>query len=209
MRLSRIDDSNRPDHARLTPEDDCYYLFEYTSGRNYSFSATNSRIANLKKRPSVASPAEMQHKARAIRQCANDFRAALSPAWLEGATLVPVPSSKVRGHPDHDDRMEQVARAIAPGVDVRPLVIQTASTPASHEAQAGSRVTLEELLEVYEIDEALAGPAPRRIAVIDDVLTAGTHFRAVETVLSRRFPQVAIAGLFVARRVFPTPVEAD
>jgi hypothetical protein len=44
---------------------------------------------------------------------------------------------------------------------------------------------------------------PQAIAVVDDVPTAGTHYRAMHTVLSQRPPRVPIAGVFVARRIFP------
>jgi hypothetical protein len=90
-----------------------------------------------------------------------------------------------------------------PPPDVRTLVVQTQSTAASHEAADGERVTVEELLAVYQINEALAAPVPRAIAIVDDVLTAGTHYRAMHIVLSARFPNVPITGLFIARRVFP------
>jgi hypothetical protein len=35
------------------------------------------------------------------------------------------------------------------------------------------------------------------------VLTAGTHFVAMRTMLRDRFPQAPIFGFFIARRVFP------
>jgi len=203
MRLTLIDDSNRGDHARLHDDDKCLFMFEYTSGRDYSFSDTNSLIGNLKKKP-TASQAELGYKVGAIRRCAAELREALNPKWLEVATLVPVPGSKATGHPNFDNRMERVARLIQPGLDVRNLVVQGESTTAAHEAGlAGERVTVGELLKLYHIDEALAQPAPRAIGVLDDVLTAGTHFRAMKTVLTQRFPGISITGLFVARRVFP------
>ncbi|MDO8885773.1 hypothetical protein, partial [Candidatus Oleimmundimicrobium sp.] len=59
------------------------------------------------------------------------------------------------------------------------------------------------LLNLYMIDEGIAHPAPQAIGIVDDVLTAGTHYRAMYTVLANRFPGVPIIGLFVARRVFP------
>jgi hypothetical protein len=97
-----------------------------------------------------------------------------------------------------------VARLIRAGLDVRKLVVQTGSTTAAHEVGPGtSRVTVEELIQLYKIDEALTVPNPQAIGVLDDVLTAGTHFRAMKTVLSVRFPGVPITGLFIARRVFP------
>lgn len=204
IRLSLIDESNRDDHSRLTAGDNCYFLFEYTSHRGYSFSSTNQLIANLKKKPSTAGQQGYRYKGRAILACARHLGAALNPAWLAEATLVPVPGSKAQGHPDCDDRIERICRAMRqPPPDVRALVIQTGSTTASHEAGDGERVTVEELLALYRINEPLAAPTPCSIAIVDDVLTAGTHYRAMHSILSARFPNVPIIGLFIARRVFP------
>lgn len=207
MRLSQIDDASRRDHHHLTADDICYYFLEYTSGRDYTFSQANGIISNLKKKPSLRGRADYRHKLRVMREASVTFRGALNPDWLADATLVPVPGSKCRDDPDYDDRMEQICRGIQEGLDVRNLVVQRESTTASHEAGAGHRVSLEELLRLYDIDETLAAPPPVSIGVFDDVLTAGTHFRAMKTVLGRRFPGVPIVGLFIARRVFPTPGE--
>lgn len=204
VRLSLIDDTSRGDHYYLTADDTCYYLYEYTSHRDYSFSATNQLISNLKKKPSQAGQQHYRYKDQAIGICCRTFAAALNPQWLAIATLVPVPGSKAPGHPDHDDRIERICRFMCqPPPDVRPLVRQTTSTNASHEVAQGDRVTVEELLDLYTIDEGIAHPVPRSIAIVDDVLTAGTHYRAMHTVLTDRFPGVPIVGLFVARRVFP------
>lgn len=62
-------------------------------------------------------------------------------------------------------------------------------------------------MRVYEIDEDQCMPAPTSIAIVDDVLTVGTHYRAMHSVLSARFPNVPIFGLFIARRVFPDAFE--
>ena len=202
VRLSEIDDSNRGAHYHLAPDDNCLYLYEYTSGQGYSFSTTNQLITNLKKKP-TSSENERYYKGQAIRECAVAFRESLNPGWLDVATIVPVPCSKAVGHPDYDLRMERVARLIRNTADVRNLVVQRQSTVAAHEAEPGQRITVEELLELYEIDETLANPPPRQFGILDDVLTAGTHFRAMSIVLGRRFPGLPIVGLFVARRVFP------
>src|SRR3546814_6035276 len=100
--------------------------------------------------------------------------------------------------------MERLCRLMRqPPPDVRALVRQLGSTTASHEAGQGVRVTVEQLLELYSVNEAIASPAPQAIGIVDDVLTAGTHYRAMHSVLAARFPNVPIIGLFVARRVFP------
>jgi predicted amidophosphoribosyltransferase len=203
QRLLQIDASNIGDHARLLPTDACLYAYEYTSGRDYSFSQTNDLINNLKKKPSTSSAAAIRYKSGAIQTCSKLFASTLNEKWLDEATLVPIPGSKALGHPDYDDRMSQVLRGIRAKVDVRELLRQKTSTTAAHEVGGGRRITVEELLADYEVVEALAALAPRQIGIFDDVLTAGTHYRAAHNVLSRRFPGVPITGLFVARRVFP------
>jgi predicted amidophosphoribosyltransferase len=202
-RLRKIDEQSRPDHTRLTPDDDCVYLYEYTSRKGYSFSATNNLISNLKKKSSSWG---QQYKAQAIREVAHAFAVAINPAWLDGATLVPVPPSKAKGDAGYDDRMLQVCRQIrTPPLDVRELVLQRSSLAAAHESQ--DRPPVEDLLREYQIDESQATPAPRWIGVFDDVLTVGTHFVAMKTILGARFPGISIQGFFIARRVFPNPFE--
>ena len=96
--------------------------------------------------------------------------------------------------------MTRLLQAIWPDklVDIRELIVQTQSTTAAHEAigRPGSR----QIQAGYEIDEALTTPAPTSIAIVDDVLTTGAHFRAARAVLGARFPTAAIVGLFIARR---------
>jgi hypothetical protein len=209
IRLRQIDDSNRNDHTRLYADDVCYFLYEYTSGRNYSFSATNSLISNLKKKPSISSQNEIYYKNRDVTQCARSFVGSLNPEWLKQVTLVPVPGSKAIGHLDYDNRIDRMCRSMGHSVDVRNLVVQIDSTVAAHEAGSGDRVTVAELLALYHIDEALVAPPPAILGIVDDVLTAGTHFRAMHRILTERFPGVAIAGLFIARRVFPNDEDVE
>ncbi|MGO9685587.1 MAG: hypothetical protein ACLPTZ_23950 [Beijerinckiaceae bacterium] len=179
------------------------YLYEYTSGKNFSFSATNSLISNLKKKPSAWG---YKYKLRDIADAAGAFAAAINPAWLEGGTLVPVPPSKAKGDPAYDDRMLQVCRQIrTPALDVRELVVQRSSLAAAHESP--QRPTVEDLLREYQIDEGKADPPPRWIGVFDDVLTVGTHFVAMKRILGARFPGIRIQGFFIARRVFPNPFD--
>lgn len=202
VRLTQIDEAYRGDHYHLERTDQCYFLREYTSGGGWSASDTNSLISNLKKSPSKRGTQEWKYKVRAMTTAASELSIGLNPDWLKDATLVPIPPSKAKSDPEYDDRMVRICRLLGQNVDVRELVCQTSSTRASH-ISSESRVTVEELIDVYEIDEKMTAPVPNNIAIVDDVLTAGTHFRAMHTVLSQRFPQVPIIGLFIARRVFP------
>ena len=206
-RFQKIDDQNRGDHYHLTDDDECYFLYEYTSGQNYQFSTTNSLISNLKKKPSLAATPQYRYKRQALQTCAAAFGEAINAQWLASATLVPVPPSKARADPEYDDRMLQICRSIPTAgftADVRELVTQIVSLPAAHE---GQRPTIDELLAVYQIDEAQAQPAPQRIGIVDDVLTAGTHYCAMKSTLQARFPGVPVVGFFIVRRVFANPFD--
>jgi hypothetical protein len=206
VRFRKIDDQNRGEHYILTADDECFFLFEYTSRKDYTFSDTNSLISNLKKPPSLRGTAQYQHKINAINSSSLALSGAINPRWLVNATLVPVPPSKARSDPEYDDRISRICRAILSRsghpIDVRELVFQSQSLPADHES-GGQRQSVDDLLAVYQIDELqVASAAPQNIGVVDDVLTNGRHFRAMKTVLQRRFIGVRVVGFFIARRVF-------
>ena len=207
-RFIKIDEQNRGDHVNLNADDECYFLYEYTSHKDYSYSATNSLISNLKKKPSLRNTKQYRFKTRAIQECSAAFAGAINKKWLEGGTLIPVPPSKARSDPEYDDRVVKICQGIPSPtprpLDIRELVVQRVSLPAAHE---GQRPTVEELLAVYDIDGTKVQPNPTHMAVVDDVLTVGTHFRAIKTVLNGRFSGVPVVGLFIARRVFPNPFE--
>jgi predicted amidophosphoribosyltransferase len=180
-------------------------MFEYTSGKKYDYSATNNLISNLKKKPGSSSFAELQYKANAIKQCAACIASAVNLEALPSWTIVPVPPSKHKTDLAYDDRMLQICNLVLAKspLDIRELVVQSASTVAAHEVGLGQRLTVTDLTQLYSIDESITHPAPKGIIIVDDVLTAGTHYRAMHTVLSQRFPGVPIHAIFVARRVFP------
>ena len=197
-RLTQIDALTRPDHVWLTEADACFFLGEYTARGGYAYSVTNDLIHNFKKSPDRRGRPEWQYKERDIKRAAAAFRGALGeePPPL---TLVPVPPSKARGDPLYDDRMTRMLQAIWPDrqADIRELIVQTESTAAVH-ALVG-RPRPDQIRERYEIDEALTTPAPTSIAIVDDVLTTGAHFRAARAVLAAWFPAAFIVGLFIAR----------
>jgi hypothetical protein len=211
IRLSKIDESNRRDHYYLTPDDECYYLFEYTSHKDFTFGSANNLISNLKKPVDRKSRPEYRYKTGAIQQCSRYLAATLNDKWAQTATLVPIPPSKDRQNPLYDDRITAICRGInaskAYDIDIRELVEQQASIEAAHES--ATRPTVDDLRRLYRINEAIANPTPRAIGIVDDVLTAGVHFRAIKDTLALRFPAVPITGIFVARRVFPDDAEIE
>src|SRR3546814_11611370 len=95
------------DANAVTPDDDCYYLFEYVSHKGPGFSRTNALIADLKIKPGDAAKDGENRKGQAIDRDAAVLRSALQPSWVRGTTFVPIPSSKT---PDHHTIGRQAGR---------------------------------------------------------------------------------------------------
>ena len=207
-RFTRIDDLSRPDHWHLAEGDACYFIGEYTARQGYAYSDTNQLILNFKKTVDRRELPEWRYKQAAIRLAAEGFRKGLNPEALDRLTFVPIPPSKSKGHPLHDDRLTRMLHAVRrePPLDIRELIVQTESTEAAHGLEGRPRP--EEIEALYHVDESLSAPPPRTIAVVDDILTTGAHFRAAHAILSARFPTATVVGLFIARRV-PNSADPD
>jgi hypothetical protein len=201
--LQQIDETNRRDHWYLDEGDNCHYLYEYTAGQGWRGGETNQLIHNLQKKRGDGG---YHYKAPAIARCARDFSAVLNAEWLAQATIVPIPPSKVKTDQAYDDRMVQVCRAIhaEPPPDVRELVEQIASTDTF---KGGNRKSPAELKQNYRIAENQLPNLRRIVGIFDDVLTTGSHFKAVKEMILERAPQAHVIGLFVARRAIPSPFD--
>lgn len=207
LKLSKIDDFLRSDHCYLKEDDRCWFFGEYTAQRRYDYSEINSLISNFKKPVNRKERPEWKYKQEAINKIANTFRPLLEKLRELEFTLVPIPPSKAEPDPLYDDRMLRVLKVSGRGlgVDIRELVRQRQSTPPAH--LITPRPTLEYLIRNYYVDEEVANPAPERIALFDDVLTDGAHFKAMQSVLEKRYPGIITKGFFVTRRVYPKDEE--
>lgn len=204
-KLQAIDDSNRSAHYYLTPDDECYFLHEFTARKGYGFSPGNQFIFNFKKSPTKRQEPQYQHKIRAIGWAISTYRAILDQVLgvYQGATFAPIPPSKTPGHPEYDDRMWQVVRGICDGkgADARELITQTGNYDAAHLAGEGvARIKPTQLQALY----SLSAPPPKPLVLLfDDVLSAGCHFRAAKSTILSAFPATRVVGFFLARRVLP------
>jgi hypothetical protein len=211
--VSKLDDTTVGQHFLLDPTDICYHIWEYTRRGGFNASPTNNLVSNLKKKPSKlkANPKEAPWKERAVAYAAQALSQRIRREWIETlGTIVPIPSSKIVGHEDYDDRLARILN-LAFGnqqADIRPLLVQTSSTIADHETTERQR--FEELLRITQVDEALAVLGVRsNIMIFDDVLNSGKHFKVAQRLLSARFPGVPIVGVFLARCLPDPPVELE
>ena len=196
-----IDEWIREDHYYLSASDKCYCLGEYTARRGYSYSPTNNLIYNFKKSMDRRDLPEWFYKELAIQTIARAFEQTFEGRQLDEFTFVPIPPSKAKSDPMYDDRLVRMLSSItkAGTLDIREIVSQRESVEPAHSREV--RQTPEQIAELYETDRSMVSPTPTTLAIVDDVLTTGAHFRAAATALSALFPNVPMVGLFVARRV--------
>ena len=211
-RFTRIDELTRTEHIHLNDKDECWFLGEYTARRGYAFSETNSLILNFKKSVDKQNSPEWKHKLDAISICATAFRRALTPDALTEWTFVPVPPSEAKESTLYDDRLLKMLISMSPdyGTDIREMVSQTESTSPSHLSEI--RLQPDDIEILYELVEPTRKSSPNIIAIVDDILTTGAHFKAMKNILSEHYPNASILGLFIARRVIPNvfePYESD
>jgi hypothetical protein len=196
----KITDLERPDHYYLTPNDDCYFLGEYTAREDHSHSTTNQIIKNLKKKPSTRGTGQWWHKENDMRRVATIMRSALVQNIIPSLTFVPVPPSKLATDPEYDDRMLQISRQISPN-GTRELLKATSSRETRH--IGSNKRDPAELRATLAIDARYVSPTPSHIILIDDVVTTGCSFMVCKRLLIDHFPDVRVSGMFVARRALP------
>ena len=86
-------------------------------------------------------------------------------------------------------------------VTVLEFVEQVASTEAVHLSDA-KRPTPEQLQKNYRIlSDFSLPPTIDAVIILDDVLTTGSHFKAIKNMLLEKYPNLSdvICGLFIAK----------
>lgn len=120
------------------------------------------------------------------------------------STFIPVPPSKHQTDPFFDDRLMDILKQFSAlknhTIDFRNAVTQTESIEIpSHLSDDRKRKSPDELYRLYKIDQIEEDSLRDVLIIFDDVLTAGSHYKAMKKILSQTFPNKRIAGLFIAR----------
>ena len=209
-RLTGIDETNREAHWYLDGDDRCYFFGEYYGNMGYKGGPTNQLIINYKTKPTIAAADDRRryYKTRAINTVSAVVRRVISQADAERFTWVPIPPSKSSDHPDYDDRLiVTLGKAFRNyDADIRPLLIQSESTEADHETN--HRISPERLSEIVQVNpDCPTHPDPTVIALFDDLLTTGKHYKCCKSKLEDLYPGIPIVGVFAARRIFPDAID--
>lgn len=206
-KLQKLDELTLRDHPFLQDDDLCYYFGEYTGGgQGFAYSNFNSLILNFKKDPSKEGTFEWDYKLGAIETIATGFVDIFKKiSRIQHITLVPIPPSKMKNNPKYDDRilkmLRRVEEKLGKKLDIRELIISRQDREPLHKGE--TRLTPPELRKYLEFNRDVFDPVPQEILLIDDVLTNGTHFRAMKDMITQEFPAVRVTGLFISRRIFP------
>lgn len=204
MKLNRIDCSSINNHIELDESDICLYWCEYTARQGYDYSPTNQLILNLKKSVSLKAHEQYSYKIQAIKTCASYFQ------YMDWSpfSIIPIPPSKKRTDPLYDDRLIRVlnsANELLPlkfRFDIKDIVIQNESYEPSH--HSSKRPSCQELKTRYQLEKININHFRNKIVIFDDVLTMGSHFKAVKSLLQDTYPDKKIYGLFIARSIYPS-----
>lgn len=198
-RLTKIDELSRRDHYYLAEDDTCYFYGEYTARKGYAYSETNRLIINLKKSVLQRTEDHYKHKQQAINKIAEILS---HISTLQRLTFVPIPPSKCKTDIGYDDRLISILKQCKcsnPELDFRELVTQKYSTIAAHSTK--NRPSPEEIMLNYHFNIEQVDGVRNMVVIFDDVLTAGSHYKAMKMVIKNHLPQVQVVGLFVARTV--------
>jgi hypothetical protein len=192
----------------MQPTDEALYARDYISHGNWQSSDANNLIQNLKKDVSKKGTREWPHKVRAIQR----FGFELSEIFHLNShyAVAAIPTSRRPDDPLYDSRLDDAIKEL---VRLRPLV--SIHAPAgfreSHTPQhvLGERMrpdAIYEKLEWYGFD----GPAPAVLCLIDDLITCGSHFKAMQRLITEHHRNTSVFGVFWAKTYWPAqPAAAE
>lgn len=190
---NRIDELDRHRPSHLEENDLCYYAREYTPRGGWQ---ANQLIHNFKKSPDKKGTGEWYWKDQAAKQFAEEL-ATIIPADY---CVAPIPTSKPSGHPNHDERFYMMLgylNRLKPALHIEEPIVRSAACQAQHDG--GSR-SIQECLRTLTWKGFESVPT-HGLFFVDDVITAGTSFKACQRLLWDHHPSLRVGGLFWARTV--------
>jgi hypothetical protein len=187
----------------LAPEDlaRCYYARDYTSGGGFGVSEANSLVLNFKKSIDRKLRPEWHYRTQAVRQFARELDTLIGA----GVAVTAIPSSALPTDPDYNGRFEDLfgewmalrAQAKRVALHIEQPFRRRHRVPALHAGKEHRDIG-----EVYQSLEWIGFKnAPRKLVLVDDVITCGTHFKACQQLLAENC-SVEVYGAFWGRTIW-------
>lgn len=203
IKLQKIDEFLLKEYSSLEPSDYCYFIGEYAARQGFNHSEMNRIINNFKKPVDRKNLPEWHYKEQSILKIAYWMVSAPGFEKLKKATWIPIPPSKTKQDPQHDDRLWRVLlkmKEIENTLDIRELLLIKISREAAHNPGA-ERPKMQDHLKNLTVDTSKKNPTPQAIILFDDIITSGANFKAAQKIIKQEFPGVPAVGLFVARNI--------
>jgi hypothetical protein len=189
----------------LTDDDECYWAREFASHQDYKYSETNQLIKNFKRDPIQYKdrPDVLWHKENAIKKYALELCLIFNNLDV-GSIITNVPTSKTKSDPNYDNRFERLFEKLKSynqqlRVDY-PLSIKSSHT-AVHISNA-PRFSPDDFYDILDWNN-ISNNNCETIYLIDDVITAGAHFKACQRKIYDNVRNVKVIGIFWARTIHP------
>ena len=211
LRWRNADES---DDIHLCSEDEkelIIYGRQYTVGQDYRYSETNGLIKNFEIGPKPDNRSRLVYRDQAILRYCAEASTLLSGMDGRVFSLVPIPTSFPREHPDHDDRLHRVALCIATQfANIHYLPLLDARAPRMSLKNGGRRDVPSNEQHFVIDDRFTAQKSSGSLLIIDDVITSGSSFLAARNVLQRHVgADFDIFGLFWAKAVRASVIDDD
>ena len=207
FKLPEKSDGETQPHPHIKNTDTCYYAREYKTGdKNFK---PNQLIYDFKRSlqsfPKGESISDLRDKEevlknntkrkKAIEQISKEIAELFKSDGIY--TITAMPSSKIKTDLEYDNRFEDLFEEL---LKLRPYLEIEESVENKKTIQdtkrGGSRYP--DSIKANYIWKGWRN-SPEEIIIIDDVLTTGTHFRAISDFLEDNGYRGEIVGLFLAR----------
>jgi len=127
--------------------------------------------------------------------------------FFDGAVLIPVPTSKKRPpeEPYHwpGRRLCRAMLAAGLGAGMDPCVVRCVTIKSSKKCAPDERPTVKDHLASMALEGHPCLDAPRRVILVDDLVTRGSTMLAAAEVARGRYPSSLIAGFALAATLMP------
>lgn len=155
----------------------------------------NQFVSNFKKDIKYRGQPPWYYKEQAILAAAHalkEIQNRCSFLW------VPMPTSKVVGSSEYDDRLVDTLSKVG-DIAMQQLITTTVNREAVH--TSSSPRSLDSVSGGWQV-HPMEKPFDR-IILFDDVISSGAHFKAAKTLIEGHFGNVKVYGIFLARAVQP------
>ena len=177
-----------------------FYLYEYVSKGSYKQFPANSLILNFKIPVDEMGNERWNYKKEAINLFADTIIKSLKIP-IQDTIFVPMPTSKPRRHPEFDSRLDDVISII--GKRTGQLVGNNLDLINEEIPYHISGENREPDQICRNIDfSPFKDVIPKRVILIDDVITTGAHFVASIRKINSIYPDISIVGFFLAKTIW-------